>query len=458
MWWLLLACTKGAEDTQTDVVGPGDSSEVTVDSDGPQDDSAVEVERSWLVTPPEAEDLDGAEDVVHVELTAAVHTHEVGGETVEGYAFSGSTPGPTIRGRVGDTLIVELDNQLDENTTIHWHGLEVPYEMDGVTWQADPVAPGESFTYTFELVEAGTYWYHPHFDSNEQVSRGLYGLLIVEDPKDPEPAEELLLVFDDWLLGEFDDEGVHGEHGQEGTWTINGVVSPRWEAPAGVTRVRMLNASNTGYLKLAWPELRMLGTERGIGGAVSTPDAIVLGPGDRAEAEWLGGGFTVEDQAYSLHGGEAYGEPVELLVVEGEAVEHGLDWPVHGEAPTPDPGRTDIVYSFSGDTDAGEWFINGEQFPEITIEELSLGDEVVIEVRNLSPTRHPFHLHGLTFEVLSVDGVVPELRSRQDTIDVGVHEAVRLLVTANNPGDWMTHCHILPHAEQGMMTVLRVNE
>ncbi len=448
-WWWWFACTEPdapTESVDTDVVVDSP----TVDSDA--DD------RAWLEQPPEAADLDEDPDVVHVQLTAAPFVHDIGGEAVEGYAYSGSTPGPTLRGEVGDTLIVELQNDLPDATTIHWHGLEVPYDMDGVTWQRDPVAAGGSFTYSFTLTKAGTYWYHPHFDSNEQVSRGLYGVLVVEDPSDPAPAQELILVLDDWLLAELaDDEGVHGDHGLEGVWTSNGQISPRWEAPDGVTRVRILNASNAGYVKLAWPSMRVLGTERGIGGGLTTPDSLVLGPGDRAEAEWLGGDFLVEDHPYSLHGGEAYGEVAEVLLVEGAALDDdGLAWPFHGEAPTPDPGRTDIVYVFSGD--AGEWFINGEQFPDVTIEELILGDEVVIEVRNLSPTRHPFHLHGLTFEVLSSAGTPPAWRSRQDTVDVGVHEAVRLLVTANNPGDWMTHCHILPHAEQGMMTVLRVAE
>ena len=100
--------------------------------------------------------------------------------------------------------------------------------------------------------------------------------------------------------------------------------------------------------------------------------------------------------------------------------------------------------------------MNGERFPEITIEEVALGDTAIIEVRNLSPTQHPFHLHGHAFEVLSVGDEVPAYRWMEDTLDIPILGRARLRLVADNPGLWMTHCHILPHADAGMMTVLRV--
>ena len=87
---------------------------------------------------------------------------------------------------------------------------------------------------------------------------------------------------------------------------------------------------------------------------------------------------------------------------------------------------------------------------------MALGSEIVLEVRNVSPSHHPFHLHGLTFEVLSIDGIPPAQRLVEDTLDIGIRQTVRLRIEANNPGHWMSHCHILPHADEGMMTVLRV--
>jgi FtsP/CotA-like multicopper oxidase with cupredoxin domain len=113
------------------------------------------------------------------------------------------------------------------------------------------------------------------------------------------------------------------------------------------------------------------------------------------------------------------------------------------------------VYVFSGGG-TEDWLINGEVFPEVTVETLALGSDGVVELRNLSATEHPFHLHGQVFEVLSRNGVVPAVYEQADTVNVGIRETVRLLVHADNPGDWMAHCHLLPHAEGGMMTVLRV--
>ena len=102
--------------------------------------------------------------------------------------------------------------------------------------------------------------------------------------------------------------------------------------------------------------------------------------------------------------------------------------------------------------------INGEVFPEVTIPEVGRAETAVIEVRNLSAAEHPFHLHGQSFEVLSIDGVPPNHRWVEDTLNVGIRQTLRLQVTNPTSGDWMAHCHILGHAEQGMMTLLRVGE
>ena len=110
---------------------------------------------------------------------------------------------------------------------------------------------------------------------------------------------------------------------------------------------------------------------------------------------------------------------------------------------------------FTGSAGEG-WEINGETFPEVTVPVVPLGSETVLEVRNVSPAEHPFHLHGHSFEVLSVNGAPPPHRTIEDTLQIEIHQVVRLRFVADNPGAWMTHCHILPHAEDGMMTVIEV--
>jgi FtsP/CotA-like multicopper oxidase with cupredoxin domain len=420
-------------------------------------------ERPELRSPAEAEDLDPDPNIVRVALTAAPLTYEVAGETIEGWAYNGQIPGPTIRVERGDTLIVEFHNGLDDDTTIHWHGLHVPIEMDGAIHSGPgPIAPGQDFVYTFEIDQAGTYWYHPHIDSDRQVDLGLYGVIIAEDPADPLPDRELVVVFDSW--GEYElDESDH-DHGLDGAniqWTANGLIDPVFPASAGERiRVRMVDVANAGYLDLRSPDLRWIGSDQGLLPDLAEPDSVVLAPGDRMDGEWLiGEGFDVTALPYSLLGAPALGEDVRLFEVTVDTPGEppaALDFPFEGAEPTPDPGFTDIVYAFHGDPHTGKWTINGELFPDITMETLPLGQWSVIELRNISQSAHPFHLHGHAFEVLTIDGIAPEYRVFEDTFDVAPYSIVRLGLLANNPGEWMAHCHILPHAEGGMMTMLMV--
>jgi FtsP/CotA-like multicopper oxidase with cupredoxin domain len=445
---LLLACA-----TPTDTAPTGAATATTSTPTTPTTTPTAPTEPAALVSPAEAADLDPADDVLHVALTAAPHTHVLGDEPVDGYAYNGQVPGPTLRAKLGDTLVVDFTNALDTETTIHWHGVHVPWAMDGVTWMQEPILPGESFTYTFTFTQTGTFWYHPHFDTDKQVDLGLYGVIVVEDPADP-PMDELVVVLD--AAGEDADQvatdQVHEAQVLPTAWTLNGLpAGAAVELGAGPTRLRLLNASNMGYAALEG-ELRQIASDQGLLPAAVETDRVLLAPGDRAELELTGpGGVSVAP--FSLAGGEAWGDPVELMVWSGgTAGPAALPYP--GGEVSEDPGWTDIGYTFQGDGDV--WMINGELFPDVTVESLALGADAIVEVRNISPSNHPFHLHGHSFEVLSVDGEAPGWRTVEDTIDVGIRSVVRLRLIADNPGDWMAHCHILPHAHQGMMTVLRV--
>ena len=224
-------------------------------------------------------------------------------------------------------------------------------------------------------------------------------------------------------------------------------------------RVRALNASNTSYLALRWPDMRLLATDQGRLGAPETPDLVVLAPGDRAELEWgVAESFDVETLLWVAAGGEAIGDARRLLSVAVDtpgAAPAPLVWPAGDTTPAADPPYTDLLYVFQGGG-VGDWLINGEAWPNVTARTAALGADTIIEVRNLSSTNHPFHLHGQRFEVLSVNGVPVPARRVEDTVDVGIRETVRLLLRADNPGDWLLHCHLLGHEEGGMMTVLTV--
>ena len=466
MIWLLLACTQ-APDTES--TPSATESEATEETDASEDTGAAPA-----VFQNPAEAVDESDDPgFQLTLVADEATLEVGSWTQQGYAYNGQTPGPTIRVQRGDTVEITLQNDLDVPTTIHWHGLHVPYDMDGVTWSQAPVQPGERYVYTFTVDQVGTYWYHPHFDTEHQVDAGLYGAFIVEDPDAPAVDDEWVLVLDDWEPpGDTASDGLTGagEHGQhdhtEWTWTVNGLRAPTLPATTGETvLVRVINTSNAGYVDLdASAGLTRVGSDQGWLPAqddIAAGEGHVLSPGDRADLMWTvqEGEDPLLDLPFSAMGGETWEtEPDTLLTVVGSGSTTGAtpDWPFTGGTVTEDPGNTDLRYTFQGDSTAGTWMINGETFPDVTVPTLAEGDEVVVEVRNVSATRHPFHLHGHYFEVLSVDGEPPAMQTLEDTWDLGRYETVRLRFTANNVGSWMTHCHILPHADGGMMTVIDV--
>jgi FtsP/CotA-like multicopper oxidase with cupredoxin domain len=417
-----------------------------------------------VTSPAEATDLDDDPTVLHVALTAAAQDLEVGGQVRPVFAYNGQVPGPTLRAQLGDTLVVDLTNDLEFPTTIHWHGLDVPYDMDGVVWQRAPVAPGESFQYRFELNQAGTFWYHPHFDTERQVDLGLYGVVVVEDPADP-AVDDLVLVFDDWAEYDADRPDDHHHRADPVTrrWLINGVQDGQVQPTAGEPlRLRVVNVSNHAYLELG-VDGRRIGGDQGLLAAPEEPVTTLMVPGDRAEWELQVGpeAFAIDGFPATLHGGRAWGEPASVLdfVPTGDAAAPApVAWPFAGGGPTADPPHTDITWVFQGDPSTGRWMISHEAFPDVTIPVIDPGQEVVIEVRNLSPTNHPFHLHGHAFEVLSIDGVPPAIPTFEDTVDVGVRQAVRLRVVGGAVGWWMAHCHILGHAEDGMMTILQVGD
>ena len=417
-----------------------------------------------MAHPAEAQDLDPDPHIIRLILRA----QRLPEGAMDGFThgFNGQVPGPTINATLGQTLEVQLINELDHGTTIHWHGLHVPYEMDGVPWQRGAIAPGGSYTYRFTLNQTGTFWYHPHFNTEGQVDGGLYGALVVRDPNDDPATHDLVAIVDDRHEARRDtDQPTGHDHGHGRLlrgWLVNGAAPGRFNVASGShVRVRLINVSNHGYLKLSGTDLRLIATDQGPLQTARSGEGEVLGPGDRVELEFLMGRepLLLKTRPYSLNGGAALGADQTLLELRPSGAAPAPR-PLNLSATTrvqhPDPGYADVVWSFAGSDRTARWFINGRRFPNINIDEITLGATVILEVRNLSPTEHPYHLHGHTFEVLSRNGVAPLQPTYEDTINIKIRERVRLRLVADNPGDWMSHCHILPHAEDGMMTVLRI--
>jgi len=227
-----------------------------------------------------------------IELKPGVKTHM--------WTYNGVFPGPTIEAKRGDTLIVNFTNKLPQETTIHWHGVEVPASMDGSHLSQHPVQPGETFRYEFKVTTASTFWYHPHVHTDEQVEKGLYGALIVRDAEEDQrlalPTKELVLVLDDILL---DDAGqikpfsptdpveraTLALNGREGNFfMVNGRNFPNIDLTTNEpVRVRLINAANSRFFRLSFPNIAAyrIGGDGGLIGkpaVVETINKIANGP------------------------------------------------------------------------------------------------------------------------------------------------------------------------------------
>jgi FtsP/CotA-like multicopper oxidase with cupredoxin domain len=232
------------------------------------------------------------------------------------WSYNGAIPGPEIRVRQGERLRISVENRLGEETTVHWHGLRVPNAMDGVPHLTQrPIAPGEAFVYELDVPDAGTYWYHPHQRSFEQVGRGLSGPLIVAEREPIRVDRDVSWMLDDWRLlrdaqisddfGNFMDRSHNGRVGN--TVTVNGRILESFPVRAGERlRLRLINAANARIFALEFKDLRP--TVVALDGQPVEPHElpdgrVVLGPAMRADlvidmSGDPGARFTVADTFY----------------------------------------------------------------------------------------------------------------------------------------------------------------
>ena len=189
------------------------------------------------------------------------------------WGYDGACPGPTLRIKQGDELKVRLVNDLDQATTVHWHGLRLPNGMDGVPHLTqEPIEPGQSFDYHFAAPDAGTFWYHTHFGSSEQLARGLYGILIVEEREPVEVDRDLTLVVDDWRLrddgsiepsfGNFHDAMMAGRLGQYITVNSEDALNLSLRTNERL-RLRIINTANSRIflLRIARHQVRVMAVD-----------------------------------------------------------------------------------------------------------------------------------------------------------------------------------------------------
>ncbi|MDA1098572.1 MAG: multicopper oxidase family protein [Proteobacteria bacterium] len=411
------------------------------------------------------------------------------------WSYNGQVPGPEIRVRQGERLKFTVENRLDEETTVHSHGLRLPNAMDGVPHLTQkPIAPGETFTYEFDVPDAGTYWYHPHTNSAEQIGRGLSGPMIVEEREPIEVDRDITWVLDDWRLlsnaaisddfGNRMDAGMAGRLGN--TVTINGQMPDSFEVRAGERiRLRLINTANARIFGLDFGahRPRIIAYD----GQPVEPHGpanglVVLGPAMRIDliidmANESGQSFTVVDRFYPS---QTY-RLIDIVYSDKPALRARP--PVFSirllanTMPEPDIARAKRhEVAFGGGMMGGGmmgggmmgrmmgggkmWTINGVAFegpvmePLLTLEQ---GRSHVLTLRNETAWYHPIHLHGHSFRVISRNGRQTPYREWQDTVLIAPRENADIAFVADNPGDWMFHCHIAEHLAAGMMGIVRVS-
>jgi FtsP/CotA-like multicopper oxidase with cupredoxin domain len=428
--------------------------------------------------------------------------------TVPVWTFGGSVPGSEFRVRLGDTVKINLKNELPDPVTIHWHGIPVPNNMDGIPGVTmNAVQPGETFTYEFTASVPGTYWYHSHQDGVNQVDKGLYGSFIIEDPNE-QYDKDYTIVLDEWMsmpqndMGGMEDmegmdhssmekDNAEEESNKESSsmehdmgemydiYTINGKsgdsVEPIVVKEGEKVKVRLINAGFMSHkLHLHGHDFKVTSTD---GQPINDPQIIQdqlisIAPGERYDIEFIAdnpGEWLLE-----CHGDMDGTAGMKLKIqYENSTVNKDkandkeelplFDLTTYGKNKDLEftlDQQYDLEYTMELNTemDGQEtiYTINGKTFPETERLKVKTGDLVKVKLVNNSKTdEHPMHLHGHFFQVLSKDGK-PLTGSPvvKDTLNLKPGEEYIIAFKADNPGNWMFHCHDLHHASAGMVTEL----
>ncbi|MEV0583622.1 multicopper oxidase family protein [Nonomuraea sp. NPDC050310] len=442
-------------------------------------------------------------------ITARQGRVDLGGPVVDTWLYGERLPGTPVQVTAGERVRARLRNELPAETTVHWHGLALRNDADGVPGVTQPpVAAGAEHLYEFTAPHPGTYWFHPHHGT--QLDRGLYAPLIVADPAEPLGYDhEWTIVLDDWMDGVTGtpDEvlaelsamsGGEGGHGGHSMPAPGPSASPKWPhmmmnaesdllggdagdvryphfllngrvpaapetltvTPGARVRLRVVNAGADTAFRLALGDHPLTVTHAD--GFPVTPvetDALLLGMGERYDVL-----VTVKDGAFPLVA-EAEGKrglarailrsspsaaPPDPEARPGESAARLLTYdqlePLPAVRLAPrKPDRT-LTLRLTGTMARYDWAINGRTYDPEVVEPISAGERVRLSFVNDSLMWHPMHLHGHTFALPG--------GARKDTAIVLPGKRLDVDFDTDNPGIWMIHCHNLYHAEAGMMSLI----
>ncbi|WP_040811261.1 multicopper oxidase family protein [Nocardia concava] len=446
-----------------------------------------------------------------VALRAEPTTIDLGGVRVNTWAYGGALPGKEIRLAKGEVLRADLTNALPAPTTTHWHGLALRNDMDGAPDVTQPaVAPGGTFRYEFIVPDAGTYFFHPHVGL--QLDRGLYAPLIVEDPADGKDYDlEAVVVLDDWLDGvngrdpdqelrKLQQQGMGGmnmgggmDHGGMNHgggmgmstdpnaplgsdtgdvkdypyYLINGRIGTDpvtfTGRPGQRLRLRIINAASDTAFRVAVGGHRLRVTHSdGFPVQPATTDSLLLGMGERFDAvvDLADGVFPLvasaegkTGQAFALiRTGGGTAPAADIRPAELSSPPLTGDRLIAAESVRLPARKPDRVLDATLGMGKGKyvWTINGKSYPDHDMLNVAQGERIRLRFVNNTMMFHPMHLHGHTYQVVTPAGTGP----RKDTSLVLPMQTVEVDFDADNPGQWMLHCHNAYHGEAGMMSIL----
>ncbi|MFD1020333.1 multicopper oxidase family protein [Thalassobacillus hwangdonensis] len=413
---------------------------------------------------------------------------------VQAWTYNGTVPGKELRVQEGDYIKVDLKNELDVPVTIHWHGVILPNKMDGVPGLTqDAVQPGETFMYEFVAGDAGTYWYHSHQHSSEQVDKGLYGMFIVEE-KEKTYAVDQSFILDEWAVnsekesmsnmagmmsGSMQGDGEADTKEMYDTYTVNGKTASEVEAlvleKGEKARVRLVNAGYQQH-RLVFPEGTMKVIEvdgEAVKGTANSSNVLEIAPGERMDVEitqkkaepWVISGVDSPENSpgitipVSPKKGVDVTELKNATTNQSEAIMEGTSAGSEELIFNEEPEKVDVSYTMDLNMgmNMGEGMvfqINNDTFPDTPPIRVEEGDVVKVDIKNSGRLNHPMHLHGHRFQVASKNGEKYDSPIVKDLLNVKPGETYVIYFKADNKGEWLFHCHDNNHADRGMVTVL----
>lgn len=450
--------------------------------------------RQWIAAILTTSYLATAEAQLPTTLRVVEQEITVNGKSAKIYSIVQNDGTFGLVAKKGELFDVQLENTLSVPTAIHWHGLILPNNQDGVADITQfPIYPGLAYHYRFPLLQAGTFWMHAHFDLQQQ--KLLAAPLILQEVGDEKIADkEVVIQLTDFSFQPPEQilEKLRCNHPPTDL-SINkmqpDIVEVDYDAflanyhtldhpemipvnPNQRVRLRFINAASSTNFFLSLGKLS--GQAIAVDGNRIHPlsaNRFELAVAQRIDIvvsiPEKGGAFPLLAQAEGTNRqtGVILATPnaptlklSSQAAFKAGALTNAQELLLRPLSPLPIKApQQSVLLRLTGDMENYTWAINGQIWPEITPIVVEKADRIEITFINDSSMGHPMHLHGHVFEVTALNGK-PLRGAMRDTLYIPAHTSASIQFDANNPGVWPLHCHLLYHQEAGMMTVIRYQD